>query len=361
MKKFIQVITITIAFLFVEAAQATLLDGLMTYYPFNGDTNDASSNGNHGVDHGGPLYVGGVCGQAISLDGVDDYIIIPHSESFAFSSAITISIWLKSGYQDQSYIMHKFDCGGSSTNWAFNLTGKQGLPLYSVAFGVWGQSTVSNDYAQARSYTPDVWNNQWHHIAATYNRNIIKLYIDGNLAATAPYDKLINDTDANILIGADCVGHRYPMELDELKIYDRALSEYEIQQLSGVPEPVLVVEIDIKPGSYPNAINLGSHGLTPVAIFSMVGFDATSVEPNTVNLAGAPVATRGKTGEKFMAHEEDVDGDGLVDLVVQVVTADINPALLQLDGDVIYAVLTGNTSGGEAIEGEDEIIIVPPK
>ena len=137
-----------------------------------------------------------------------------------------------------------------------------------------------------------------------------------------------------------------------------------------IPESVLVVEIDIKPGSYPNAINLGSHGLTPVAILSSdegrgrgrgEEFDATSVDPNTVNLAGALVATRGKTGEKFMAHEEDVDGDGLVDLVVQVVTADINPALLQRDGDVIYAVLTGNTSGGEAIEGEDEIVIVPPK
>ena len=125
------------------------------------------------------------------------------------------------------------------------------------------------------------------------------------------------------------------------------------------PEPALVVEIDIKPGSYPNAINLGSHGLTPVAIFSEVGFDATSVDPNSVNLAGAPVAIRGK--DKFMAHEEDIDGDGLVDLVVQVVTADINPALLQKDGDVIYAVLTGNTSGGQNIEGEDEIIIVPPE
>ncbi len=127
----------------------------------------------------------------------------------------------------------------------------------------------------------------------------------------------------------------------------------------SVPEPVLVVEIDIKPGSYPNAINLGSHGLTPVAIFSMVGFDATSVDPNTVNLAGAPVAIRGKN--KFMAHEEDADGDGMVDLVVQVVTADINPALLQQDGDAVYAVLTGTTYDGETIEGEDEVTIVPNK
>ena len=47
--------------------------------------------------------------------------------------------------------------------------------------------------------------------------------------------------------------------------------------------------------------------------------------------------------------------------MAQVVTADIDPALLQQDGDTVYAVLTGSTSGGEAIEGEDEITIVPPK
>ena len=126
-------------------------------------------------------------------------------------------------------------------------------------------------------------------------------------------------------------------------------------------EPVLVVEIDIKPGSYPNAINLGSHGLTPVAIFSMVGFDATSVDPNTVNLAGAAVAMRGK--DKFMAHKEDANGDELVDLVVQVAIDDLRE-FLESNQDAFGHVvlpLTGSTYDGEAIEGEDEIIIVPPK
>jgi len=124
-----------------------------------------------------------------------------------------------------------------------------------------------------------------------------------------------------------------------------------------VPEPVRMVEIDIKPGSYPNAINLEAHGLTPVAIFSAAGFDARGVAPVTVDLAGASVAVRGR--DKFMAHEEDVDEDGLVDLVVQVVTADIDPALLQQEGDAVYAVLTASTYDGQDIAGVDEIAIVP--
>lgn len=124
-----------------------------------------------------------------------------------------------------------------------------------------------------------------------------------------------------------------------------------------VPEPVRMVDIDIKPGSYPNVINLDAHGLTPVAILSKADFDAGSVDPVTLDLAGATVAVRGR--DKLMAHEEDVNGDGLVDLVVQVVTGDIDPALLQQDGNTIYAVLTASTYDGQDITGVDEISIVP--
>ena len=118
--------------------------------------------------------------------------------------------------------------------------------------------------------------------------------------------------------------------------------------------PIVQVAIDIKPGSYPNAINMGSHGLIPVAILSTEDFDATTIDPDTVELAGSDVAVRGKSN-KFMSHEEDVDGDGLTDLVVQVATANLEPNSLQ-DG---WAVLTGETFDGETIEGEDEITIVP--
>lgn len=101
---------------------------------------------------------------------------------------------------------------------------------------------------------------------------------------------------------------------------------------------------------YPNSINLNSHGVTPIAIFSMVGFDATSVSPSTVNVSGASIAMRGK--ERYMTHEEDANTNGMVDLVVQVVTSDIRPSLLEEDENgLVYATLTGNTNDGEAIGG----------
>lgn len=116
------------------------------------------------------------------------------------------------------------------------------------------------------------------------------------------------------------------------------------------------VEIDIKPGSYPNTVNLGSHGLVPVAILSTVDFDATTVDADTIELAGASVAVRGK-GTKLMAHKEDINGDSLIDLVVQVTTLNLDPDTFQ-DG---YAILTGETLDGRSFEGSDEINIVPPQ
>ncbi len=114
------------------------------------------------------------------------------------------------------------------------------------------------------------------------------------------------------------------------------------------------VQIDIKPGSYPNSINLGSNGVVPIAILSEADFDATSVDPATVSLAGAGVAVRGK-GSRLMASNEDVNADGLLDLVLQVETENLDPTQLQ-DG---HATVVGTTYAGNPITGTDDITIIP--
>jgi hypothetical protein len=119
--------------------------------------------------------------------------------------------------------------------------------------------------------------------------------------------------------------------------------------------PIVLVNVDIKPGSYPNVINLGSQGLIPVAILSSSVFDATTADPDSVELAGSSVAVRGRSN-KFMAHQEDVNGDGLTDLVVQVATENLDPEQIQ-DG---LGVITG-IAGSFFFEGQDEIVIVPPE
>jgi hypothetical protein len=120
------------------------------------------------------------------------------------------------------------------------------------------------------------------------------------------------------------------------------------------PETTIEVEIDIKPDSEPNPINLKARGVLPVAVFSSETFDATQIDPATVVLAGAPVAVTGGKNAKWMAHADDVDGDGLVDLMLQFDNQALDPAQLQ-DG---VAILTGATYGGDEIEGQDDIVLV---
>ncbi|HEY6183491.1 MAG TPA: hypothetical protein VIW67_14675 [Terriglobales bacterium] len=115
---------------------------------------------------------------------------------------------------------------------------------------------------------------------------------------------------------------------------------------------VTEVQIDIKPGTYPNTVNLGSKGTIPVAILSSLSFNAASVSPLTVRLAGVPVSLKGNGMPK--ASLEDVNGDGLLDLVLHFSTQ----ALPRFTSDTEIS-LVGETFAGQSIIGSDSIRIVP--
>ena len=114
----------------------------------------------------------------------------------------------------------------------------------------------------------------------------------------------------------------------------------------------VVASIDIKPGSYPNSINLGSGGTVPVAIFSTSEFDARAIDPLTVTLASAPVKLRGNGTS--MSSSQDVNNDGLLDMVVHVSTESF-----QLSSTDEVANLVGYTPDSTEVIGSDTVRIVP--
>jgi hypothetical protein len=112
------------------------------------------------------------------------------------------------------------------------------------------------------------------------------------------------------------------------------------------------VQIDIKPGSDPNCFNSDGHGVIPVAILGSADFDASTVDPFSVSLDSAQVRVKGKSGNA--GSLEDVNGDGFLDLVVQITDEG------GYDTGDTMATLEGSTYNGTPIQGSDSICIRPP-
>lgn len=121
-------------------------------------------------------------------------------------------------------------------------------------------------------------------------------------------------------------------------------------QLTGPPlAPCFEQAIDIKPGSDPNAINLSSNGIIPVAILGSASLDVNDIDPSTVTLEGAGLRLKGKSGN--YGSLEDVNGDTYVDLVVHI-------SDFTVDSGATTATLTGYLWNGAFFWGTDEILIV---
>jgi hypothetical protein len=136
-------------------------------------------------------------------------------------------------------------------------------------------------------------------------------------------------------------------------------------QIDGIAEfDVFIVDVDIKPGSCPNPLNVKSQGVLPVAILGTEYFDVSDVDVGAVRLAGvapirfnyADVATPFE-GELCDCHE--LGPDGYLDLTLKFDTQEVLDALGEVeDGDVLELILTGEGVVGIPIEGSDCIRII---
>jgi hypothetical protein len=223
------------------------------------------------------------------------------------------------------------------------------------------------------SFAPAVWDMAW----ATENSPTISAQISNieghEVTDVNPSTILLNGTEAiiagstNFTNGVLTVQFDRSLAVQSLGTAVPGTTVYPTVQggFSSSPDDVfsgqgrvqiaLPVTIDIKPGSFPNSINLRSKGNVPVAIFSTSEFDATTIDPATVRLAHAPVKFKGK-GNRLHYSNKDINGDGRLDLLVHIDTQSL--ALSKQD---TIAVLEGSTDashGENPILGSDTVRIV---
>jgi hypothetical protein len=128
---------------------------------------------------------------------------------------------------------------------------------------------------------------------------------------------------------------------------------------TAVANTSILVDVDIKPCSCPNPLNLKGKGVLSVAIYGTAGFDTTTIDPAAVRLTWS-----GNQVPPLRWSWEDANGDGYADLSFKFRTQEVIQTLgldTLNDGDVIVLILTGNLKaefGGTPIQGEDEVWII---
>ncbi|MBT5717580.1 MAG: SUMF1/EgtB/PvdO family nonheme iron enzyme, partial [Opitutae bacterium] len=198
--------------------------GLVAWYPFEGNASDMSGNGNHGTVNGATLGTDrhGKVNRAYSFDGIDDNIVIQEINSFE-AQKHTLSVWV---FAQQWYgdIMSK-DGEASQRQWLIGSAPANG----EIIAHVWTNSAL---YQGKSSFL--LIPNQWNNIIQIWNSSSLALYINGFLQSETPTFGSLALGDQPIRIGGGAP-ESFPLwfngSIDDIRIYDRALSAEEIRLL----------------------------------------------------------------------------------------------------------------------------------
>jgi hypothetical protein len=199
-------------------------DGLVGWWPFNGNANDESGNGNNGTVNGATLTAdrNGNVNSAYSFNGINQNIT---KNSFSINNgALTISFWLnaKTINKTMRIITHNWD--NSQSTFSTHIDQK------SLIYGYIGGVTKDVNNIQYHVWSQNVINsNQWYFISCTFSDKSNKIYVNGNLINSITTTNLKSAINT-LFFGGDS---SWPFNgiLDDIAIYNRALTQQEITAL----------------------------------------------------------------------------------------------------------------------------------
>ncbi|MBF0289807.1 MAG: LamG domain-containing protein [SAR324 cluster bacterium] len=208
-------------------------EGLVAYYPFNGNANDESGNRNHGIVQGASLTtdITHTTNRAYNFDG-EDFILVPDAPDLHFTQndSFTVSFWIRMKGNTSGFLFAKYRTDSTPTALSFFSQFVSSKFLFIL-----DSAHVDQQFAQTRSIT-DI-EGEWHHIVTTYENKIMKIYLDGEIGGSNTNTLDSGDTfpAGPLIIGAlsyeGTIGSFLNAALDQFRLYNRALSGEEIQAL----------------------------------------------------------------------------------------------------------------------------------
>lgn len=215
-------------------------NGLVAYYPFTGNANDASGNNNNGTVNGATLTTDryGNPNSAYSFNGSSSYIDVPNSSALQFSNnAMSISFWMKvSAWPTDNlehYLFNKQTNSGTS---------QMGWHVYTYG------TPPSNLTYRYRNGTSSSWGGAdainmplagtWFHVVYTSDNSATKVYVN-DILSDSTVSQIIGLNTSDLFMGKPVgSGSYYNGLLDDIAIYNIALNQTEVTQLyTGCLQP----------------------------------------------------------------------------------------------------------------------------
>jgi hypothetical protein len=222
-------------------APASLSNGLVAYYPFNGNANDASGNKNHGVTNNVTLSPdrNNVPNSCYYFNGNDNSnIVVPHSSTLCPDNYLSISCWVRIK---------------SSLEWN-NIIVKR-LSYYAFPYNSYILAEIANDSEVWKEKSSELLTlgitteeifdpqtnlfgptniEQWYHLSVVYDGTTVTGYTNGKKIISQSLKGKIKYSDLPLYFGYTGIdGQNFNGYLDEVRIYDRVLTQDEITFLAN--------------------------------------------------------------------------------------------------------------------------------
>jgi hypothetical protein len=212
-------------------------NGLVGWWPFNGNANDESGNGNNGTVNGATLITDrfGNANKAYSFDGLTNEIVVPHNNALNVLP-ISISVWFRTSVsQSNKMLVNKYVCY-SENGYSFRLNSDKPSAFYF-------SDSSTNIYLDLDPISPNFQplnNDVWHNGILIVEADSVKLFIDGLIIHNDALNGnlSVTNTTENLRFGSYpqgiCSGPQnffYDGIIDDIGIWNRALTQQEISDL----------------------------------------------------------------------------------------------------------------------------------
>jgi chitodextrinase len=231
------------------------LVGAYSFDESGGAAYDTSGHGNLATPQGSIRIPDGRYGQSFAFDGIDDRLTVADSSSLDLTDGMTLEAWVKPSV---------------GAGWRTAVLKER---LNGLGYAIYSDTDLSRPaavvYTGSESLirgTAQVSPGAWTHLASTYDGTTLRLYVNGNETAAATVSGPLVATDGPLRIGGNAVWNEwFAGSIDEVRVYNRALSTAEIQ--ADMSQPVEGVGlVDTEPPATPSALTASSATETGVSL-----------------------------------------------------------------------------------------------